>query len=174
MRIAEAVGGLSEEEILSVSVDEVPPMKTIEYAGRSWADARKFGFLSASPSGSNISLNAVDAGDLIFCHVAGKGFLGIGLCTSEAVPIKDFKLDDGSLLVEAEWCDVDQKEALNLGTEQAVGIKWLKTVEFPEDGYWEKGLKALQIPVYTLSDTTTFERVLLHFGVELNAAKDDE
>lgn len=174
MRIAEAVGGLSEEEILSVSVDEVPPMKTIEYAGRSWADARKFGFLSASPSGSNISLNAVDAGDLIFCHVAGKGFLGIGLCTSEAVLIKDFKLDDGSLLVEAEWCDVDQKEALNLGTEQAVGIKWLKTVEFPKDGYWEKGLKALQIPVYTLSDTTTFERVLLYFGVELNAAKDDE
>lgn len=144
-------------------------IKVLNKTSERVSGASKFGFLSAFPSGSNISLNAVDAGDLIFCHVEGKGFLGIGLCTLEAVLIKDFKIDDGSLLVEAEWYDVDQKEALNLGTDQAVGIKCLKTVEFPEDGYWEKGLKALQIPIYTLSVSGLLTALAVE---EINQSKD--
>lgn len=167
MRIVDAVGGLSEEEMLHISFDEIPAMYTVEYADRSWDDAREFGFLSVHPSNTGVSLSGLKSGDLVFCHVSGKGFLGIGLCISEAVTLKDYKIQDGSSLIDVDWVNADQRDALDPDCEQVISVKWMKTVGF-EDGYWEKGLKALPMPVYALSDKTTYELVLLHFGVELS------
>ncbi|HJI81372.1 MAG TPA: DUF262 domain-containing HNH endonuclease family protein [Eggerthellaceae bacterium] len=173
MRIADAVGGLSEEEILQVTLGEIPPMYTVEYAERSWKDARRFGFLSVHPSNTGVSLSGLKEGDLVFCHVSGKGFLGVGICKGEPILLKDYVTQDGTLLVDETWWDPDCKNTLNPDEEQVIAIEWLKTVDI-DDGYWEKGLKALPMPVYSLNDKTTYELVLLHFGVELNSKRGDE
>lgn len=167
LRIADAVGGLTEEEILELDIDEIPRMVTVEYSGRSWEDAKRLGFLSAKTSDSGVGLSSVSIGDLVFCHVAGKGFLGVGICASEAIPAKEFILGDGLSLSDAEWFDDISKDKLDWDNELVIAIDWLKTVEDPDEGYWEKGLKALPMPVYELNDKTTYELVLLNFGVEV-------
>ena len=148
-------------------------MITVEYADRSWADAREYGFLSAKTSNNGVTLSNVEEGDLVFCHVAGKGFLGVGTCVSKAVPFLNFVTTTGRALLDEPWHDESAKSLLDYESELTIGIEWLKAVDDAEDGYWEKGLKALPMPVYELKDKTTYELVLLHFGVELTGKEGD-
>lgn len=173
LRIADAIGGLTEEEMLEVNFEEIPRMITVEYADRSWADAREYGFLSAKTSNNGVTLSNVEEGDLVFCHVAGKGFLGVGTCVSKAVPFLNFVTTTGRALLDEPWHDESAKSLLDYESELTIGIEWLKAVDDAEDGYWEKGLKALPMPVYELKDKTTYELVLLHFGVELTGKEGD-
>ncbi|MFP4146340.1 MAG: hypothetical protein ACLFSI_01325 [Halorhodospira sp.] len=63
--------------------------------GRSWNEARKFGFISAG-GGSWYSgtLKTLEPGDRIWARVPGVGFVGVGRVRHSAVPASEFELPD--------------------------------------------------------------------------------
>lgn len=101
-QIKELAGGWDDETEIAIRSGSARRF-TVEYgSGRSWEDARKYGFVSASGEGGT-SLNKIAVGDLIFCHIAGVGFVGIGICTVCETPAAGFTVLEGN----------DQKNILN-------------------------------------------------------------
>ena len=73
-KIKEIAGGWEDAEAVIVQSGN-GKRYTVEYGdGRSWQDARKFGFVSACSNGNNLLCN-INVGDFIFCHIAGRGFV---------------------------------------------------------------------------------------------------
>jgi hypothetical protein len=123
--------------------------------------------LSANISGSGRSIYNVQAGDTIYCHIAGSGFVGIGECISTAVPMKDFTVtidDVQTPILQAPWVSEDSKNKLDQNKEVFIGVKWKKFANDADDGYWEKGMISVPLVAYTLSDKTTYKKVREHFG----------
>lgn len=90
--IKRIAGGWSDDAEKDFFKNEKRREFTVGYANRSWPDALKFGFLSAGLGGSGKSIYNVQVGDLVYCYIAGYGFVGIGECTASAVPMKNFKV----------------------------------------------------------------------------------
>ena len=141
---------------------------TVEYGdGRSWEDARKFGFVSASSTTNNL-LSNLNVGDYVFCHIAGMGFVGVGICTSRAKPAKDFCVDNNGIqtpILSCKWEDEEAKNSLP-DNELFLGVQWYRTLA-AEDAYWEKGMKSVPMVAYTLTDGTTHDKVLAHMGIRV-------
>ena len=109
-------------------------------------------------------------GDIIFCHIAGKGFVGIGICTSQEVPANNFVAKENGIdknILDCAWVDESAKMTLNPLKEYFLGVHWIRTVP-AEDGYWEKGMKSVPMVAYTMNDGTTHNKVLQHFCVTLS------
>lgn len=142
---------------------------TVEYsAGRSWEDARKYGFVSASGDGGT-SLSNINKDDIIFCHIAGAGFVGVGVCTSRETPAVEFTVSDGVTeknILDCDWVDKAAKAAIDPSNEYFVGVHWLHTVP-ADQGYWEKGMTSLPMVAYTMNDESTHEKVLQQFNITL-------
>lgn len=142
---------------------------TVEYgSGRSWADAQKYGFVSAYGDGGTLLAN-INVGDIIFCHIAGVGFVGVGTCISRATPASSFSVsDDGVIknILDCVWVDEAARTTINPANEYFVGIKWIYTVS-ADNGYWEKGMTSLPMVAYTMNDETTHNKVLQHFNITL-------
>ncbi|MBS5733773.1 MAG: DUF262 domain-containing protein [Clostridiales bacterium] len=142
---------------------------TVEYgSGRSWEDAQKYGFVSAQGDGKTY-LNNIDVGDIIFCHIAGVGFVGIGVCTSRVRSAISFNVEVGGVtknILDCEWVNTAAKMAIDGDNEFFVGVKWICTVP-TDEGYWEKGMKSIPMVAYMMSDETTHNKVLQHFNVDL-------
>lgn len=158
------------DEATAVNIQKVDGLRyTVEYGdGRSWEDARKFGFVSAS-SGTNNLLTNLNVGDYVFCHIAGIGFVGVGICTSQAKPASEFCVSANGIqtpILSCKWEDIDAKNNLP-DNELFIGIQWYHTIPL-EDGYWEKGMKSVPMVAYTLTDSTTHDKVLSHFGIILS------
>ena len=82
--IRNIAGGWEDDEVIQLESGN-GLRYTVEYGdGRSWEDARKFGFVSAASSDWNKLLN-LHIGDYVLCHISHIGFVGIGVCTSTAV-----------------------------------------------------------------------------------------
>ena len=110
----------------------------------SWQDALKYGFLSADETNSGRYLRNIHVGDTIYCHIAGYGFLGIGICTSKAVYMKDFNVSVNGVstpILKAPWVNQDKKDQLVTEKEIFIGVDWKKSV--PDDDRINKafGLK---------------------------------
>ena len=143
---------------------------TVEYLDRSWSDALKYGFLSADKSNSGRYLWNIQVGDTIYCHIAGIGFLGIGICTAKAVAMKNFTVSvDGQDIpvCDAPWDNPEQRDRLNPEKELFIRIEWKKYVADLSEGYWEKGMTSVPLVAYTLSDRTTYKKVADHFGYQV-------
>ncbi len=165
--IRDLAGGWSADEEKEFFKNTKGQEFTVGYAGRSWKDALKYGFLSANISGSGRSIYNVQAGDTIYCHIAGSGFVGIGECISTAVPMKDFTVtidDVQTPILQAPWVSEDSKNKLDQNKEVFIGVKWKKFANDADDGYWEKGMISVPLVAYTLSDKTTYKKVREHFG----------
>lgn len=159
-------GGWSDEEERAFFHD-IKGEWTVEYAGRSWADALKYGFLSANISGTGKCLYNVQAGDTVYCHIPGNGFVGIGECLATAVPMEKFAVDvQGTSLpiTRVSWVSEDARAKLDPHDEVFISVRWKKFVSDPSDGYWEKGLRCIPLTVYTLTDKATYTKVNAHFG----------
>lgn len=169
--IRKLAGGWEEEEEISIQSSN-GRRYTVEYSnGRSWEDAREKGFVSAAAStvSANKLMN-VHVGDFIFCHIQGKGFVGVGICTSEAALSDAFLVEeDGTQkpILECRWSDKDAKAELDAARECFLGVKWIRTVSV-EEGYWEKGMISLPMVAYLMNDESTHDRVLKHFNITLN------
>lgn len=165
--IREIAGGWADDDEKDFFKNEKGREFTVGYAERSWPDALKYGFLSANLGGSGKSIYNVQVGDTVYCHIAGHGFVGIGECTSTAVPMKNFKvMVDGTLtpVADAPWESEESKEKLDPNKEVFIGVAWKKYVTDINDGYWEKGMTTVPLVAYMLNDKTTHQKVRDHFG----------
>jgi hypothetical protein len=59
--------------------------------GRSWEDCKKYGFMLAGGGEKWIrDAQKLKVGDKLFAYLSGHGYVGLGVVTAEAVPMKDF------------------------------------------------------------------------------------
>lgn len=118
----------------------------------------KYGFLSVEISNTGRKLLGISVGDRVFCHISAKGFVGMGLCTAAAVPMKDFMVpvaggnaaSDADAIVsisEVLWEERELKAQCMGNDEWFIGVKWMRTVDV-DDGFWEKGLKTVPLAAY--------------------------
>ena len=104
---------------------------------------------------------------MVYCHIAGSGFVGIGICTATAVPMSEFMVSvDGTMLPikDVEWLKPTYKDALKVDQEIFIRVDWKNYVEEQSDGYWEKGMTSIPLVAYMLNDPTTHRKVRQHFG----------
>lgn len=164
--IKEIAGGWPEEQEKSFFKPEKSREFTVEYYKRSWTDALQYGFLSSRNKGTGRMLSNVQEGDIVYCHIAGCGFVGIGVCTAAAVPITEFTVTVNGQekpVADAPWKGPERDFQLN-PDEIFIRVDWKSAVENLEDGYWEKGMTSIPLVAYQLSDQTTHKKVRKHFG----------
>ena len=164
--IKNIAGGWDEEKEKAFFKTDKPQEYTVEYFERSWPDAVKYGFLSANLNGSGKYINNVQVGDTVYCHIAGKGFVGIGECTAVAVPMGQFQVNVNNqdvLIENAPWIQEDDKKKLDPNREVFIRVEWKKYVSDQNKGYWEKGMTSVPLVAYTLSDKSTYKKVIEHF-----------
>lgn len=164
--LKEIAGGWSDEEEELLQISTAGSNYTVEYAGRSWPDAVQYGFLSAAQGGSGKMLCNIAEGDRVFCHITGKGFVGVGICTQTATPMKNFQvMAEGELVLiqDAPWMEAECKAQCDPDDEWFIGVTWLRTVALDE-GYWEKGLKTVPLVAYKV-DGDTHARILRYFNI---------
>lgn len=167
-RIKELAGGWDDETEIAIQSGSARRF-TVEYgSGRSWEDAQKYGFVSASGEGGTL-LSNIKLGDIIFCHIAGVGFVGIGVCTTCETKLADFTVLDGTAkknIMDCEWINTTAKVSIDPSNEYFVGVRWLRTVS-ADEGYWEKGMTSIPTVAYMMNDSFTHDKVLEHFKVSL-------
>lgn len=167
--IRQLAGGWDDETEITIESNN-GLRYTVEYGdGRSWEDARRWGFVSAGSSGWN-KLKNIHTGDFVFCHIASVGFVGVGICCNTAVPADEFLIDhDGTQrpILTCIWTNEAAKRNIDPTSEWFLGVKWLRTVP-TEDGFWEKGMVSIPMVAYTLDDRTTHDKVLEHFNIKLS------
>ena len=163
--IRDLAGGWEDAEAITIQSGNGRRF-TVEYGdGRSWDDARKFGFVSASSNTNNLLCN-INVGDFIFCHIAGVGFVGVGICTSAAESAANFLVDGNGAktpILDCTWADEVKKNALP-DNEMFVGVKWISAVS-ADDGFWEKGMTSVPMVAYLMNDPYTHDKVLEHFNI---------
>ena len=165
--IKEIAGGWEDETEKEFFKNEKAQEFTVEYYDKSWPDALKYGFLSANIGGSGRYLKNIQEGDVVYCHIAGSGFVGIGICTATAVPMSEFMVSvDGTMLPikDVDWLKPTYKDALKVDQEIFIRVDWKNYVEEQSDGYWEKGMTSIPLVAYMLNDPTTHRKVRQHFG----------
>lgn len=165
--IKDLAGGWNDDAEKSFFKNEKASEFTVEYYEKSWSDALKFGFLSANIGGSGKYLKNIQEGDIVYCHIAGVGFVGIGECTAVATPMKDFtvKIDGAEIpITDVQWVQPSYKAKLDVEHEIFIRVDWKNYVENQKDGYWEKGMTSVPLVAYKLNDQTTYKKVKQHFG----------
>ena len=165
--IKDLAGGWADEIEKEFFKNEKAQEYTVEYYEKSWPDALKYGFLSANLGGTGKYLQNIQEGDIVYCHIAGCGFVGIGECIATAVPMKEFTVDvDGHTtpVIDAPWLEQGYKAKLDIDREIFIRVEWKSFVEDQNDGYWEKGMTSVPMVAYRLSDQSTHKKVREHFG----------
>jgi hypothetical protein len=165
--IKEIAGGWEEETEKEFFKSEKAREFTVEYYERSWPDALKYGFLSSNIGGTGKFLRNVQDGDIVYCHIAGAGFVGIGECTAAAVPMKQFTVTvDGAEvpITDVPWLEPSYKAKLDVDKEIFIRVEWKSFVQEQVDGYWEKGMISVPMVAYQLTDQSTHKKVREHFG----------
>lgn len=165
--IKEIAGGWEDETEKNFFKNERASEFTVGYSDRSWPDALKYGFLSANIGGSGKYLKNIQEGDIVYCHIAGFGFVGIGECTAVATPMNNFSvIVDGAAvpITDVAWLEPSYKAKLDVNNEIFIRVDWKSYVEDKKDGYWEKGMVSVPLVAYTLHDETTHKKVRQYFG----------
>ena len=160
-------GGWEDEVAKDFFKSEKANEFTVEYYEKSWSDALKYGFLSSTNAGAGKQLQNIQKGDIVYCHIAGCGFVGIGECTASAVFMKDFTVTvDGEekLVADVPWLEPSYKAKLDVNKELFIRVNWKNYVADKKDGYWEKGMTSIPLVAYQLNDQTTHKKVRQHFG----------
>ena len=165
--IKDIAGGWDDQTEKNFFKNDKAQEFTVEYYDKSWPDALKYGFLSANIGGSGKYLKNIQEGDIVYCHIAGSGFVGIGICTATAVPMKEFTVEvDGEVVPinDVPWVKPSYKNALKIDQEIFIRVDWKNYVEDQNDGYWEKGMTSVPLVAYMLNDQTTHKKVRQYFG----------
>ncbi|HWN66915.1 MAG TPA: serine/threonine-protein kinase, partial [Haliangium sp.] len=135
---------------------------------RSWADQRKFGFVTAG-GGLEYSrpLFKLKVGNPVFAYLRGEGYVGYGLVRSEAVRVLDAQVNGTRLLdLPLERPGIANKYANDPErSEYIVGIDWKATVK-PADAKTFKGVFTYRNVVCRLREKETIEFLKREFGVQ--------
>ena len=164
--IKELAGGWEESDKQDFFKGEKASEFTVEYYQRSWPDAHKYGFLSANMANTGRYLRNIQVGDIVYCHIAGAGFVGIGECTALAVTMDKFTVTvngEEKLIGDVPWVREDLKATLIPNEELFIRIDWKYAVDNEADGYWVKGMRSLPMCAYKNSDRTTHDMVQRYF-----------
>jgi hypothetical protein len=110
---------------------------------RSWDDCRAYGFLSAGYGLKFANqVRQLHKKDVVAAYLSKYGYVGIGRVMAEAVPIRDFRIGNKSLVqmqkqlkVPKVCHDSDDLEKC----EWVIGVKWL-VQKNREDAIWKPGL----------------------------------
>lgn len=133
---------------------------------RSWEDARMHGFITAGQGARwRDYMRKLKVGDRIFAYISGRGYVGYGKVTREAVMARDFRLANGEALLDqlkgvTIHMNVDDEER----AEYVVGVEWKKTVD-AADARKYPGIRATVATVCKLYDAKTVEYLCNQFGV---------
>lgn len=163
-------GGWDEEAEKEFFKSEKAREFTVEYYEKSWPDALKYGFLSANNGGTGRFLKNIQEGDIVYCHIAGAGFVGIGICTASAVSMKQFFVSINGVdtsITDAPWIEPTYKANLDVEKEIFIRVEWKAYVQNQSDGYWEKGMTSVPMVAYQLNDQSTHKKVREHFGYKI-------
>ncbi len=114
--------------------------------GRDWADAQKYGFVSAGGGEwYSRTLSILEPGARIWVNVPGTGYVGVGIVEEAAVPIDQFRVagPDGTkvpIISQPLKANYQREDATQdpTKTEHVVRVKWLQTVPLT-DAFREKG-----------------------------------
>ncbi|WP_226678274.1 PDDEXK family nuclease [Mesobacillus jeotgali] len=137
---------------------------------RSWDDCKKYGFLSA---GQGIkyreAMQKLKMGDKVLAYLKGKGYVGYGEVISTAVMVKDFKLTDGTNLLDQNLTqpNIEENKDDPEQADWAVGIKWIKSLE-RESALTFTGIFANQHVVCKLRHPQTLDFLTKHFQIHSN------
>jgi len=107
---------------------------------RRWKDNVKYGYVGAGQKAIfRDAVEGLSPGDVIAAYLKRRGYVGIGKITGEPRPAREFRLKDGTLLIDKK--DVAPKIKDNLHSlddcEWMAPVKWIKTVP-AEKAYFEK------------------------------------
>lgn len=147
-----------------------------EADGRSWEDARKYGFVSAGGgSWYSKTLANLPVGARIYTFTPGKphGYVGVGTVSGPAAPLEEALLSvDGatvpfvSLNLQGSYVHAKNDEDPDDDVREWVApVEWERTVP-RRDGVWEKGFFANQNSATRLRSTFTIEAVNRAFGLD--------
>jgi hypothetical protein len=139
---------------------------------RNWDDCRRYGFVSGGQGRwYSQTLNMLFPDARVFVHIPGTGYVGVGIVTEEAVPVKDFKVEvNGQVIPILEAPNI---KAPNMGdnsddpekSEYLVRVDWIK--ELPRgNAIWKKGMFANQNTVCKLRNRFTLNILYDQFGLE--------
>lgn len=133
---------------------------------RTWADNRRYGFLSAG-QGEKYSkpLKKLKEGDPVFAYMKGTGYVGFGIVTTEACMIRDFEVNGRPLLqLDLAAQTPENNSSDPKMSEWVVGVDWKK--EFPAvEAKTFKGIFANQNIVCKLRHPETVSYLEREFGV---------
>lgn len=166
---------LNQEEVKDRSVKKArPPWSGLFYVtggteeDRPWEDMRQNGFISAS--GGRIYSNKLDnlqLNDRIFFYQKGTGYLGYGRVTTAKAKASEFKLTDGTPLLER----LPNRSYLMKNADDSdlavyvVGVDWIDTVDRKHAKTFS-GIFANQNIVCKIYDQKTAAFLRKEFGVQ--------
>ena len=134
---------------------------------RSSDDARAYGFVSGGQGARYRDyMQKLKVGDQIFAYISGRGYVGYGSVSSEAVMAREFLVKDGSSLFDQDLQGSTIRENVN-DEEQAeyvVGIDWKRTFD-ANDARKYPGIFAIQQIVCKIYDAKTTEFLKTQFSV---------
>lgn len=120
--------------------------------GRSWEDARKYGFICAGGGRwYSQTLNLLEPGGRVWVNTSGgRGYVGVGIVESEALPIEKFTVGDGSgkqvpitgLPLNGSYHQEEGKADPDKA-EYFVRVRWIKALPL-DQAIKEKGLFGIQ------------------------------
>jgi len=128
---------------------------------RSWADSRRYGFLSAGQDQKwSDPIRTLVVGDIVIAYLKKHGYVGVGRVIKTAVPVNDFRYKGKSLrsvkLIQPNLFENSD----NVKSEYLVKIEWIKSVESSEAKWKSRaGLFTSQLIKASLQDqplTRTF------------------
>ena len=138
--------------------------------GRDWAEARKYGFVSAGGgSWYSNTLSLLSIGDRVWVNAPGFGYVGVGEVTGPRQPANDFRINDQPALEVLKEAHYHREFADDPDRcEYFVPVKWLKALSINE-AINEIGLFGNQNSVCkpkTPKWRTTVERLARNFEIE--------
>ena len=102
--------------------------------GRSWSDAKKYGFVCAGGGEWYVNtLRTLQPSNRIWVNVPGTGYVGVGEVVNAAVPLEQFKVNLGGVETPITEVEVEFSGMYDaFQGEYFVGVNWLKAVELHE------------------------------------------
>lgn len=146
--------------------------------GRSWDDARRYGFVSAGHGEwYSKTIRKLPVGARIFVHIPKSGFVGVAETLGEAKPFEEAKVLvndswtplNGCVLSGRYIIDEDKDREGEDTTEYVVPVRWHVNVP-REEAFWTKGLYANQNSATKLRQQFTLDKLSEHFGLGTESA----
>lgn len=135
------------------------------HESRDWEKNVKFNYISAG--GGDRWINAIKKlkpDDKIFAYIKGSGYVGYGVVEEEAVPVTQFKHEDGLFIDHLPDDHPWKKQGDDENGEWLVRVKWGKTYT-RETAKWLTNGFANQNIVCKLRDARTFEFLKKEFDI---------